>query len=128
MIIHAHYWVSNPICTFKKFSVLLFILCHFLGSKNISLVGFDPNRPEYHFSRDEVKKLQIAKCLLKSNPWISAWDGRFESITKAKRISEHRLLERVAETLAPSPKSAVGNGWRLEEMKRGVDLTLKDLS
>ena len=114
-----HMYIPRNSLFFCLFSAI------FLGSKNISLVGFDPNRPEYHFSRDEEKKLQIAKCLLKSNPWISAWDGRFERITKAKRISEHRLLERVAETLAPSPKSAVGDGWRLEEMKRGVDLTLK---
>ena len=96
----------------------------FLGSKNITLVGFDPIRPEYHFSRDQSKKLEIAKCLLKSI-WISAWDGRFERITKVNRISDHRLLERVAATLEPTPQSAVGSGWRLEEMKRGMDLTLQ---
>ena len=117
---------DQPYMHIPRNSLFFCLFCAiFLGSKNITLVGFDPIRPEYHFSRDQSKKLEIAKCLLKSNPWISAWDGRFSRITKAERVSEHRLLERVAATLESTPKSAVGSGWRLEEMKRGMDITLQ---
>ena len=46
-------------------------------------------------------------------------------LRKSIESRDHRLLERVAATLEPTPQSAVGSGWRLEEMKRGMDLTLR---
>ena len=96
----------------------------FMGSKQISLVGFDPDRPEYFFSKDEEKKLEIAKCLLQSNPRIAAWDGRFERI-KNKRIDhEHSLLKLVSQTLDPTLKSASGSGWRSKEMERAMKLVI----
>ena len=120
---------KNTLCGDKPYlqsprNALLFCLFNaiFMGSKRISLVGFDPDRPEYFFSKNEDKKLEIVRSIVNADPWIAAWDGRYERVREKSKQEEHSLLELAAVIMDANPMSAVGSGWRLDLMEKGIVL------
>lgn len=112
-------FIPSPrnVMTFSLFTLL------FLGIKRISMLGFDPLNPQYFYADDPMLRLHIAECYAKCDPWISAWDGRHQRLPPTVS-TVHNQLFAISNLVINNTVSAVGSGWRLEEIHRGIELSI----
>ncbi len=92
----------------------------FAGARKIVFAGFDPKKPEYFFANHDHTKMEIARCLAMSDPFISAWDGRVSRIPPTLETI-YRQNDLIKDVLRKSTSSIAGEGWRFEELKRAVN-------
>ncbi len=92
----------------------------FAGARRIIFAGFDPKNPDFFFTNHDPTKMEIARCIAMSNPFISAWDGRDQRISPVLQ-SIYRQNDMIKDILREDVSTASGEGWRFKELKRAVN-------